>query len=102
MSFNQMPKNKLSPHDRYIRSVFTNSKVIREFFGANLPEKVKEAIDLKKIAPQKDSFIDDKLKLKISDILFATKFNNEDGYLYVLMEHASSPDRLLPLRLVKY
>lgn len=97
-----MSKNRLSPHDRYIKSVFTNPKVVREFFEANLPEKVKEAIDLNNIEPQKDSFIDDKLKQQISDILFATKFNNEDGYLYVLLEHASTPDKMLPLRLVKY
>ncbi|AIL13759.1 hypothetical protein IM40_10170 (plasmid) [Candidatus Paracaedimonas acanthamoebae] len=97
-----MSKNRLSPHDRYIRSVFTNPKVVREFFEANLPEKVKEAIDLSNIEPQKESFIDDKLKQQISDILFATKFNNEEGYLYVLLEHASTPDKMLPLRLVKY
>jgi predicted transposase YdaD len=71
-----MSKIKLSPHDRYIRSVFTNPKVVKEFFEANLPEKVKEEIDLNTLTPQKDSFIDDKLKLQISDILFATKFNN--------------------------
>jgi len=97
-----MSKNRLSPHDRYIRSVFTNPKVVREFFEANLPDKVKAAIDLNNIEPQKESFINDKLKQQISDILFATKFNNEDGYLYVLLEHASTPDRMLPLRLVKY
>jgi len=75
---------------------------VREFFEANLPDKVKAAIDLNNIEPQKESFINDKLKQQISDILFATKFNNEDGYLYVLLEHASTPDRMLPLRLVKY
>jgi predicted transposase/invertase (TIGR01784 family) len=97
-----MPKNRLSPHDRFIRSVFTNPKIVREFFEAHLPPKVKEAIDLNTIEPQKDSFIDDKLRQQISDILFATKFNNEDGYIYCLLEHASSPDKMLPLRLVKY
>ena len=97
-----MSKNRLSPHDRYIRSIFTIPKIAREFFEAHLPEKVKEAIDLNTIEPQKDSFIDDKLKQQISDILFATKFNNEEGYIYCLLEHASTPDKMLPLRLVKY
>ena len=97
-----MSKNRLNPHDRYIRSVFTNPKVVKEFFEAHLPEKVKEAIDLNTIEPQKDSFISDKLKQQISDILFAAKFNNEEGYIYCLLEHASTPDKMLPLRLVKY
>lgn len=97
-----MPKNRLSPHDRFIRSIFTNPKIVKEFFETHLPEKVKEAIDLNTIEPQKDSFIDDKLKQQISDILFATKFNNEDGYLYVLIEHTSRVDKMLPFRLIKY
>jgi predicted transposase/invertase (TIGR01784 family) len=97
-----MPKNRLSSHDHYIKSVFTNPKIVREFFETHLPPKIKEAIDFNTIEPQKDSFLDDKLKLQISDILFATKFNNEDGYLYVLIEHTSRVDRMLPFRLIKY
>lgn len=97
-----MSKNRLSSHDHYIKSVFTNPKIVREFFEAHLPLEIKEAIDFNLIEPQKESFINDKLKQQISDILFATKFNNEDGYVYLLIEHTSRVDKLLPLRLIKY
>lgn len=98
----EMPKNHMSPHDRYIRSIMTNPNVIKEFFKENLPEKVRNSIDFTSIEPQKDSFIDDKLKLQIADLLYSVKFDGEPGYLYLLVEHASTPDKMLPFRLLKY
>jgi predicted transposase/invertase (TIGR01784 family) len=97
-----MPKNRISPHDRYIRSMMSHPKVIQEFFEANLPENVKKAIDFKSIALQKDSFIDDKLRLQIADLLYAVNFDGKPGYIYLLLEHASQPDPLLPFRMLKY
>jgi predicted transposase/invertase (TIGR01784 family) len=97
-----MPKNRISPHDRYIRSMMSHPKVIEEFFEANLPTKLKDAIDFRSIELQKESFIDDKLRLKIADLLYAVNFEGKPGYIYLLLEHASKPDRLLPFRMLKY
>ena len=97
-----MPKNRLSPHDRFIRNLMTNPKVIEEFFKQHLPNKISKAIDFSTIEPQKESFIDDRLRLQIADLLYAVRFYNETGYLYLLLEHASTPDRLLAFRMLKY
>ena len=60
-------------------------------------EKLKTVLDFQSIELQKESFIDDKLRLKIADLLYAVKFEGRPGYLYLLFEHASSPDRLFAL-----
>lgn len=95
-------KNHLSPHDRFIRAMMTNPQVIQEFFQENLPATIKKLIDFRAIVPQKESFIDDDLRLQIADLLYSVPLNGEKGYLYLLMEHTSSPHRLLPLRMLKY
>ena len=97
-----MPKNHLSPHDRYIRSILSNLPVAREFFEKNLPEDVVKAIDFSTLTPQKDSFVNDKLRLKVADLLFSVSFNGDPGYIYLLTEHASTPDRFLPYRMLQY
>ena len=94
--------NRISPHDRYMRSILTNPKAIEDFFRHYLPEKIKRLVDFSSIELQKESFIDDKLRLQIVDLLYKVKFEGKPGYLYVLMEHASSPDKLLPFRMLKY
>lgn len=51
---------------------------------------------------QKDSFINDKLRLKVADLLFSVNFNGDPGYIYLLLEHTSKPDRFLPYRMLQY
>ena len=93
---------KLSPHDRFTRSLMTNRKVAEEFFRKNLPEHIKKTIDFSSIELKKESYIDDKLKLQITDLLYSVHFNGREGFLYVLLEHASTPDRFLPFRMYRY
>jgi len=93
---------KLSPHDRFTRSLMTNPKVVEEFFKVNLPKDIQKAIDFSSLELQKDSFIDDHLKLQIADLLYSVKFNGQPGFIYLLIEHASTPDPLLPFRMLKY
>lgn len=97
-----MPKNHLSPHDRYIRSILSNPPVAREFFEKHLPVEVVKVIDFPTLTLQKDSFVDDKLRMRVADLLFSVNFNQDPGYIYLLMEHASKPDRLLPYRMLQY
>ena len=89
-------------HDRFFRSIMTDPKVIREFFEINLPVNVRNAIDLGSIVPQKDSFIDDHLRLQTADMLFSVEFGKQPGYLYLLVEHQSSPDKFMAFRILKY
>jgi len=95
-------KNHLSPHDRFFRSAMTNPRVVQEFFAANLPSNIKNMVDLATIKLTQDSFINDKLKLQITDLLFTVEFNHQSGYFYLLVEHQSSSQKLMPFRLLKY
>src|SRR3990167_7936184 len=97
-----MPKNKLSNHDRFTRSLMSHPKVVEEFFRDNLPEKIKKNLDFSSIEFRRESFIDDKLKLKVVDMLYEAKFDGQPGFLYLLFEHASTPHAMLPLRMLNY
>jgi predicted transposase/invertase (TIGR01784 family) len=99
---NAKKKTFLSPHDKFIRSVLTNPRAIKDFFKNNLPAPIQSMIDCDTIEPQKESFINDKLRLQITDLLYSVNIHGEPGYIYLLLEHASKPDRLLPFRMLKY
>ncbi|BAW82900.1 Rpn family recombination-promoting nuclease/putative transposase [Rickettsia japonica] len=51
---------------------------------------------------KKDSFVGRSLKKSIVDILFSAKFNNENGYLFLLLENHSTPDPYMAFRVFKY
>lgn len=97
-----MPTSRITPHDRYIRSILSDYKVAREFFSKNLPASICSMVNLDSISLQAESFIDDRLRLQIADLLYAADFDGEPGFLYILIEHASKPDKLMPFRLLKY
>src|SRR3990167_10807176 len=92
----------ITPHDNYFRAAMSNTKVAREFFEQHLPSNIKKALDFTTLQIKKESFIDDKLKLQITDLLFSAEFNRQPGYLYLLVEHQSTPLKLMAFRILKY
>jgi predicted transposase/invertase (TIGR01784 family) len=97
-----MGTKHLTPHDHFLRHMMTKPQVIKEFFEINLPANIKEIVDLDSIKPQQESYIDDKLRLQITDLVYTAQIGRRQGYLYLLVEHQSTPDRMMPFRLIKY
>jgi predicted transposase/invertase (TIGR01784 family) len=91
-------------HDSLFKTIMENPLAAREFLDYYLPSDFKELIDLSTIKPEKDSFVEEGLKRKISDLIYSVRFkdNDEKAFVYVLVEHQSSPDHWISLRLWKY
>ena len=90
-------------HDNIIKKVFEYPETVNGFFDQHLPDEVKKIIRLDTIKPTKETFIEEHLRSSACDILFETKFENEeDGYIYLIVEGQSSHDPLMAFRLLKY
>ena len=59
-------------------------------------------IDIDTLEPQKESFLDEKLKEEFSDLLFRVMINDKEGYIYFLFEHKSYKDRMVIFQVLKY
>ncbi|ABV78702.1 Transposase and inactivated derivative [Rickettsia bellii OSU 85-389] len=94
--------SKKPKHDEIIRSAFENPLVSKEFFEMHLPPHIQNLISFEKLKMEKDSFVDKRLKKSIVDILFSAKFGEKKGYLYLLLEHQSTPEYKMALRLFRY
>ena len=95
-------KSLTNPHDRYFREAMSHALVAKEVFQTCLDRGMIERIDWTRLELQNKSFIDDQLKLTISDVLYKTQIDGQDGYLYLLAEHQRQSDELMPFRLVNY
>jgi len=93
---------KKSKHDELIRSAFENPFVAKEFFEMHLPAHIQNLISIKTLKMEKDSFVDKELGKSIVDILFSVKFGDSKGYLFLLLEHQSTVEYDMALRLFKY
>lgn len=91
-----------NPHDRYFRTLMAKPEVAQEFFVKHLPDKIKSIIDLKSLQLQHNSYVDDGLHEQVVDLLYSADFSGLLGYIYVLVEHQSTPEKLMPFRMLKY
>ena len=89
-------------HDQLFRKSLENPIVAYELLQAHLPQEVLAIIDTSTLKLEKESFIEHNLTASIADVLFSVKFNNNDGFIYLLLEHQSSPDHFMAFRLFKY
>ncbi len=48
------------------------------------------------------NFVEDDLKEYYNDVLYSVQMQGNAGYLYVLIEHQSSPDKKMAFRLLRY
>ena len=89
-------------HDHFLKSALKNSTVSREFFSKLLPDEIKRIVNLEHLRLSETSFVDEELRSSSCDLLFETKFQQQPGYLYLLVEGQSTVDHYMPLRLWRY
>ncbi len=66
-----------TPHDRFFKSAMVDKRVARESFETHLPAKILEVVDLNCLELQKESYIDENLKLLKTEVVFQTTFLGE-------------------------
>jgi predicted transposase/invertase (TIGR01784 family) len=98
-----MPQELANPHDAFFKAVFSNLARSRQFFRSYLPEQLLRELDLEVLQLEKGSFVDLKLRQRHSDLLFRTLLKSgHEAWLYLLFEHQSTPESLMPFRLLQY
>ena len=92
-----------NPHDKFFKETFARPEVARDFLIHRLPPEVLNNLDLTSLQLQKDSFVDPALQEHFTDLLYQVALTNQKtGYIYLLFEHKSYPDRWTAFQLLRY
>lgn len=91
-----------TPHDALFKWTFSDAGRAAAELCAVLPAEVLRRIDLTTLEPCPAEVVDKALAASYSDLLFRVRIAGKAGLLYVLFEHQSRPDPLMPLRLLGY
>ena len=100
-----MKKSKTTPtpHDATFRQFLTQPEIARDFMEIHLPAELRAICDLSTLKLESGSFVEDDLRQYFSDVLYSLKTTTGDnGYVHVLIEHQSSPDKHMAFRLLRY
>ncbi|MGY4687828.1 Rpn family recombination-promoting nuclease/putative transposase [Petrotoga sp. DB-2] len=77
-------------------------KIAQNFLENYLPTEITKVLDLNYLTKEDKSYVDEDLKESHSDMLYKTRINGKDGYIYILFEHKSYNDPRVLLQLLKY
>lgn len=91
-----------TPHDAVFRQFLSEKETAKDFFDIWLPDEINSLCDLDSLKVESGSFVDNEMKNYQSDILYSVCTTKGSGYIYVLIEHQSTPDKLMAWRLMRY
>ncbi len=89
-------------HDKTFINCMTDKQVAQQFFIQYLPKKILELTCLNDLMLQKNTYIDKKLRKSVTDIVYGAQIAGKIGYFYVLVEHKSAAEQLMPLQVMRY
>ena len=99
-----MADERQHPHDSMVGAVLRDLAEATTFLQQHLPQELNQALNWSTLRLREGSFVDDDLLRSKSDFLYAVEHvSGEDSlWLYIFLEHQSTPDRWMRFRLLKY
>lgn len=91
-----------NPHDALFRYTFSQPQNAAELIRANLPFAISQKIDWASLERVPGSYVDQELTWRHTDLLFRVTISGREALIYLLLEHQSSSDALMALRLLGY
>ena len=91
------------PHDSFFRLIVSKIERAAGLAQHCLPPSIARHILFETMTAKPDTFVDSQLQNRFSDALFSaqTRLGNP-AYLYMLIDHKSTPDLDVPLQLLRY
>jgi predicted transposase/invertase (TIGR01784 family) len=92
------------PHDLMVRAVLSDLVEATSFLQRHLSQEVSQALNWSTLTLLEGSFVDEDLRASEADFLYEIErlSGEESVWIYVLLEHQSTPDRWMRFRLLKY
>jgi len=92
------------PHDAMVRAVLSDLSEASSFLQRYVPEELSRTLNWSTLRLYPGSFVDEDLRRSQTDVLYEVERVENDAslWLYILLEHQSTPDRWMRFRLLKY
>ncbi|EBT4130436.1 Rpn family recombination-promoting nuclease/putative transposase [Salmonella enterica] len=90
-------------HDGLFKLFLREPDTARDFLVVHLPADIRAQVRLDTLKLEPGSFVDQKLRELHSDVLYSVETaEGHAGYIYCLVEHQSTADRMMAWRMMRY
>jgi predicted transposase YdaD len=91
-----------SPHDAVVKRILADPRHARGELRHLLPPDFARRCNFRTLRLCPGSVVDEKLKSRHTDLLFTVRLQGNEVLLYLLLEHQSRNDALMPFRMLVY
>ena len=96
-------KEKKPRHDSLVKKAMESPVAAMELLEEYLPQDMQDFLNLSTLKIEKESYVDESLKKKFSDVVYSVKTrNHEQALVYTLIEHQATSDYWLAFRIFQY
>ncbi|ENF9607477.1 Rpn family recombination-promoting nuclease/putative transposase [Salmonella enterica] len=90
-------------HDGLFKLFLREPDTARDFLAVHLPADIRSQVRLDTLKLEPGSFVDQKLRELHSDVLYSVETaEGHAGYIYCLVEHQATADRMMAWRMMRY
>ncbi|EGG2729986.1 Rpn family recombination-promoting nuclease/putative transposase [Salmonella enterica] len=90
-------------HDGLFKFFLREPDTARDFLAVHLPADIRAQVRLDTLKLEPGSFVDQTLRELHSDVLYSVETaEGHAGYIYCLLEHRSTADRMMAWRMMRY
>ncbi|EEC1168214.1 Rpn family recombination-promoting nuclease/putative transposase [Salmonella enterica] len=90
-------------HDGLFKFFLREPDTARDFLAVHLPADIRAQVRLDTLKLEPGSFVDQTLRELHSDVLYSVETaEGHAGYIYCLLEHQSTADRMMAWRMMRY
>ena len=97
-----MPINLHHPHDAFFKKCLEDPTTAKDLLQAQLPKAIAQRIDWHTLQRTNKSYVNEELRQLHSDVVYQCQLSDKPAYVYCVLEHQSTPDPLLPFRILQY
>ena len=90
------------PNDAFIKDVLSDPVMATAFFKDHFPLELTSLMDWSSLRVEPGSFVKQSLHQAHSDLLFSVQAEGVPCFVYLLFEHQTTVDELMPFRLLSY
>jgi predicted transposase/invertase (TIGR01784 family) len=92
----------MPPHDQSYKAIFTYPEIIQQLLQSFVQQDWVQELDFSTLEKTNSSFVTDDLRERFDDIIWKVRWQNQDLYIYLLLEFQSSRDYFMAVRLLTY
>jgi predicted transposase/invertase (TIGR01784 family) len=92
----------MKPHDLNYKAIFTHPEIMTQLLQSFVQEEWVNELDFTTLEKTNNSYVTDDCRARFDDLIWKVRWQDQDLYVYLLLEFQTEADYFMPVRVMTY